>query len=214
MARKSMIGHWDSYYKDWPKGQIGLYGQGTLCLLGYEWMKDCSLIEDWGCGRGYFQWLCKPGQCVNLDCSCTPWADKQVDLVEYTSSVPGIMMRSVLEHNDEWETILRNALASFTERMALVIATPFGDRQIDVLVHPEAPFYSFSMSQITSVIDSCQAKWHFHDVPITDGMFPYEHIFYIWKEPAGSPRKREFEILAEHSKNPAELSRLYEPKQS
>ena len=33
-------------------------------------------------------------------------------------------MRHILEHNYEWARILDNALASFTERMALILFTP------------------------------------------------------------------------------------------
>jgi hypothetical protein len=47
-----------------------------------------------------------------------------VDLVEYRSGVSGIFMRHILEHNYEWARILDNALASFTQRMALILFTP------------------------------------------------------------------------------------------
>ena len=40
--------------------------------------------------------------------------------VQYRSSVPGIFMRHILEHNYEWARVLDSALASFTQRMALI----------------------------------------------------------------------------------------------
>jgi hypothetical protein len=42
----------------------------------------------------------------------------------YRREVPGIQMRHVLEHNGEWQVILRNALNDFTKRMALVVHIP------------------------------------------------------------------------------------------
>lgn len=207
---KSMIGKWDEYYREWPKGKVGCYGQGTTCELAYEWLKECNPIEDWGCGRGFFQSLCKPGQCRNLDCSCTPWADEQVDLVVYTSKVPGIQLRGVLEHNEDWEKILRNALNSFTERMALTLFTPFVDKQIDAWPDPSGvPCYSFAQSQIESILESCGVQWKLKkNIPVA-GMFPVEHIFYIWKDEHG-PEIPGMDIEASGSVDNLELAWLYE----
>jgi hypothetical protein len=180
---ESMIGKWDSYYKDWPKGQVGMYGQGTTLELSYDWLKDCPKIEDWGAGRGYFISMCKPGQGRGLDCSCTPWAEEQVDFVSYTSQVAGINMRGVLEHNYEWEKVLRNALKSFTQRMSLVLFTPFAEKQYDAWPDPTGvPCWSFAQSQIEDVLRDAGVKWHLQkNIPVK-GMFPVEHVFYIWRE--------------------------------
>ena len=179
---ESMLGKFDSYYKDWPKGKVGQFGCSTTYLLGYEWLKECSLIEDWGCGRGLFQSLCRPGQCRNLDCSCTPWADEQVELVTYKSKVPGIMMRGVLEHNYEWEKVLSNALSSFTERMALILFTPFGEKQKDLWPDPTGiPCLSLVKDQLLEVLRKGSVKWNLVENIETQTMFKMEHIFYIWK---------------------------------
>jgi hypothetical protein len=180
---ESMIGKWDSYYKDWPKGHVGMYGQGTTIELGYDWLKDCPKIEDWGAGRGYFMSLCKPGQGRGLDCSCTPWAEEQVDFHYYRSKVAGIHMRGVLEHNFKWEDVLWNALKSFTQRMALTLFVPFGPEQVDAWPDPSGvPCWQFAQSQIEDILREAGVKWHLQkDIPVT-GMFPVEHVFYIWKE--------------------------------
>ena len=178
---ESVIGKWDSYYKDWPKGTIGRFGDSLTYQLAYQWLKDCAFIEDWGCGRGFFQSLCNPGQCKGLDCSCTPWADECVDLTIYKSKVPGIMMRGVLEHNYEWEKVLRNALASFTDRMVLVLFTPFKEKQTDVWPSPDGPCFSFAKEQIDSILKTSGAKWRFEGNLPTDSMFKIEHIYYLWK---------------------------------
>jgi len=41
-------------------------------------------------------------------------------------------MRHVLEHNWTWPTILENALASFRDRMALIIFTPFAETTTEI----------------------------------------------------------------------------------
>ena len=78
-------------------------------------LKDCKIIEDWGCGMGWFKQFVK-SKYIGLDGSKTPHSDKKVDLTKYKSSVDGIFMRHILEHNFEWEKILRNACQSFTKK--------------------------------------------------------------------------------------------------
>jgi hypothetical protein len=46
------------------------------------------------------------------------------DLRYYTSSVEGILLRHVLDHNWCWEQILQNAIASFQKQLAIVIWLP------------------------------------------------------------------------------------------
>jgi hypothetical protein len=52
----------------------------------------------------------------------SPRCAEFVDLVQYRSSVPWIFMRHILEHNYEWARVLDNALASFTQRITLILA--------------------------------------------------------------------------------------------
>jgi hypothetical protein len=109
--------YWD-LEEPWP------YGETTSYKIGASWLASCALTEDWGCGAGWLRTLIPPEQYRGIDGSASPVCDEMVDLVSYRSSVPGIFMRHVLEHNYQWDRILENALASFRERMVLILFTP------------------------------------------------------------------------------------------
>jgi hypothetical protein len=113
---------WAAWYQGleepWP------YGETTSYEIGAAWLADCALTEDWGCGAGWLRTLIPPERYRGIDGTSSPVCDEVADLVTYRSTVPGIFMRRVLEHNHKWERILDNALASFTERMALILFTP------------------------------------------------------------------------------------------
>lgn len=95
------------------------YGVEQSYVDGMKWLDKCQLVEDWGCA------LCaakryRKGAYRGID--GTPGkADLIADLSTYRSKAPGIFMRHILEHNLDWRTILDNALASFTERMTLIL---------------------------------------------------------------------------------------------
>jgi hypothetical protein len=118
--------------------------------LGDDWLATCESIEDWGCGRGWFgkYFRTQPGVYRGLDvgvdsvAGVNPFADEIVDLRTYRSKVPGIFMRHVLEHNYDWRQVLANAVASFTERMFLVIFTPWSTTgQTEILKVNDDPLY-------------------------------------------------------------------------
>lgn len=173
------IGRWDSYYRGMTREQVGQFGDDVTYRKGYAWLKECSLIEDWGAGRGFFRTLCKENQYRGLDCSHTPHADEIVDFVEYRSHVPAIFMRHVLEHNAEWEKVLRNALDSFTERMALVLFTPYAEvtTQIGWDDDTHSPDYSFSKEDIARVIGAIPYTLE-ENIP-TQTMYKAEHVYYL-----------------------------------
>jgi hypothetical protein len=74
-----------------------------------------------------------------------------VDLVTYRSRVPGVFLRHVLEHNEAWARILDNAVASFTDRMVLILFTP--ERAVTEVIayHPEVgvPDIAFRLADLT-----------------------------------------------------------------
>jgi hypothetical protein len=74
-----------------------------------------------------------------------------VDLVQYRSSVPGIFMRHILEHNYEWARVLDNALASFTQRMALILFTPEREATQEIAFQHDVgvPDIAFRLADIT-----------------------------------------------------------------
>lgn len=128
----SNLGKWDPWYSQLsPDAAPQPYGATPTYEMGARWLRDCEVVEDWGCGKGWMrEVLLGRGRQVyiGIDGSDSPFADEVADLVEYRSEVGGIFMRGVLEHDYRWEKILENAVASFTHRMALVLFTPMIDR--------------------------------------------------------------------------------------
>ena len=120
---QSSAGRWQAFYaaagSPYPYGDTATYEKGAAFLKGLA-------IEDWGCGAGWFRRYVD-GPYRGIDGSASRFADDVVDLCSYISSTPGLFMRHVLEHNQDWQQILRNALASFGRRMVLVLFTPFSN---------------------------------------------------------------------------------------
>ena len=118
--------------------------------IGAAWLEDCARIEDWGCGAG-LSTLIPPERYRGIDGTPSPHCAEVVDLVEYRSTVPGIFMRHILEHNYEWARILDNALGSFTERMALILFTPEQEvtKQIAFQSDVGVPDLAFRLADIT-----------------------------------------------------------------
>ncbi len=114
----SNVGLWH----DWNAGaDPAPYSDSLTYELGAQFLESCSLVEDWGCGRGWMKQRVEALGCSyrGVDGSPSPFASIWADLVHYHSVVPGIFMRHVLEHNRDWPEILDNAVGSFTRRMAI-----------------------------------------------------------------------------------------------
>lgn len=145
----STLGKWTAWYQacegPWP------YGDTTSYEIGAAWLAGCALTEDWGCGTGWLRTLLPPDRYRGLDGSASPWCDAVVDLVAYRSTVPGIFLRHVLEHNDAWARILDNALASFTERMVLILFTPERPVTATIAFRPDigVPDIAFRLADLT-----------------------------------------------------------------
>lgn len=135
-----------NHSKPYPYGDVKTYE------LGAEFLKDCSSIEDWGCGRGYFRhhltdflkkkglpglWMKYKGIDFGVDSNRQAqnhFADVIADLTTYRSDPQpeGIFIRHVLEHNYKWDAILANALNSATKKAYICIYTPMlEDRGIE-----------------------------------------------------------------------------------
>lgn len=121
----SNVGKWDKHYAG-NNGRPMHYGNSQTYRLGGEALADCAVVEDWGCGLGWFkQYLSPTVRYIGVDGSRSPHAEIIDDLVLRRSEVEGVYMRGILEHNYDWELILDNALASYTKRFVLVTFTPF-----------------------------------------------------------------------------------------
>lgn len=174
-------GKWDRWYQGLE--EEAAYGDTATYALGGEFLRDCSVIEDWGCGKGWFKKFVPHGRYRGIDGSHTPFAEKIVDLVNYHSQVPGIYMRHVLEHNYQWQFILANALRSFTERMVLVLFTPLSDvtKEIAYSPDPGVPDISFSLEELLSIFKAADLKVEFTTLQ-TATQYGTETIFYLTKD--------------------------------
>jgi len=182
-----VIGRWSSWYDQIEAGDSPQpYGDTVSYSLGADWLKDCSTVEDWGCGMGWARSLFDPSQYRGLDGSVNPFVDKVVDLTLYRSNppVPGIFMRHVLEHNWDWERMLDNALASFTQRMALILFTPMAEvtHQIPDMEGCggiNVPAISFRHEDLTARMDgNITVLWN--DI-LSKTWFGGERIYYLEK---------------------------------
>jgi hypothetical protein len=156
------------------------YGDDTTYQKGIAFLDGYGTIEDWGCGTAYAKNFVKGSKYIGIDGSHSNYADKVVNLVEYTSETDCIFMRHVLEHNYNWRKILANAVNSFTKRMVLIIFTPFTEetRQIAFNQHPRMPDISFRKEELIEFFK----QFNYHEESLeTDTQYKTEHIFYIEK---------------------------------
>lgn len=154
------------------------YGDTTTYKLGAEFLKNCTTVEDWGCGTAFFSTvLDSEVKYIGVDGSQSKFNSLHTDLVKYTSSVDGIFMRHVLEHNHNWEPILKNALASFKSRMVLVLFTPTSDSTHVIANNANGvPDIAFNLADIETHLKPFRYRM---EVVKTDTQYGIETIFYI-----------------------------------
>jgi hypothetical protein len=143
------LGKWAIWYQDLEAPWA--YGDPTSYEIGAAWLAGCALIEDWGCGTGWLRTVIPPERYRGLDGTASLFCDAVVDVVTYRSRVPGVFMRHVLEHNDAWARILDNAVASFTDRIVLILFTPARTVTEAIACHPEVgvPDIAFRLADLT-----------------------------------------------------------------
>lgn len=172
------VGKWQGMFARTREPQP--FGATTTYELGAAFLCTCSLVEDWGCGLGWMSRYVKPDRYRGIDGSYSPFASLLADLTSYRSQVPGVFMRHVLEHNYEWQKILRNAMQSFQERFVLVLFTPMpakgSVRQIGFAEDVGVPELSFPLSAIAPFFTGC--TWHARSFK-TDTQYGEETIFFV-----------------------------------
>lgn len=159
------------------------YGDDTTYIKGMEFLDGHGTIEDWGCGFGHAKNFVHKSEYIGVDGS-SPFADKKVDLISYTSDTECIFMRHVLEHNADWRRILANAVASFKRRMVLVVFTPFGEVTRSIATSTSlttfpVPDISFRREDLTQFFSHLV---HRGETLTTDTQYGEEHIFYIQRD--------------------------------
>ena len=122
------------------------YDDETMYVEGMTRLKDCEVVEDWGCGTAWAKRY-RTGTYIGVDWA-PGFADVVADLHTYTSRVDGIYMRGVLEHNEDWQPILDNALAS-APHLVLVLFTPMAAETSVIAVNGRGiPDISFAAGDI------------------------------------------------------------------
>lgn len=182
MTNESMLGKWDKWYKNVDTMGAFRYGDTITYRLAADFMADIDEVEDWGCGTGGFKRFYK-GKYTGIDGSANPFVDKIADLREYRSSVDGIVMRHVLEHNYDWKSVLENAVASFNKKLCIIFFTPFVDETKEVAHNKkhgvDVPDIAFNRKDIERLFEGL--RWSSQDNIKTRTGLGIEHIYYIEK---------------------------------
>jgi hypothetical protein len=182
--RMSSAGAWDTHYlpdsAPWPAGD------NTTYLAGRDLLQHCETIEDWGCGLGWFKHISELTQVKGIDGTGNPAADVVADLLTYRSQPEGIFMRHVLEHNMGWREILRNALASFTKRMVLVLFTPWAPGNTQVQLHGRrmnsglvVPYLSLPRQELLDMFQLPGVSYCLIEDMQTDTRYKVEHLIVL-----------------------------------
>jgi hypothetical protein len=176
------MGKWEALFQanrdPFPFGDTATYEKASR-FLGH-----LDEIEDWGCGQQWFRRYLKPSVCYKgIDGSRSAGLDVLADLTKYVSKTEGILCRHVLEHNDAWETILRNALGSFTKRMVIVLFTPFAKTTRPMGYNPTigVPDISFAQHDLVRHFDGIH--WSLEEDLRTKTQYGVEQVFYLKKLP-------------------------------
>ena len=179
---ESMLGKWDDWYKDVKEMGSFKYGNTVTYELAADFLADMAEVEDWGCGTSGFKRFYK-GKYTGIDGSANPFVDKVVDLRDYHSSVDGIMMRHVLEHNYKWDKVLPNAVDSFNKKFCLILFTPFMDTTREIAHNKkhgvDVPDIAFSRKDIERFFEGL--KWRLQDNIRTRTGYRVEHVYYVEK---------------------------------
>jgi hypothetical protein len=177
----SNVGKWAAQYAS-ATVDPQPYGASRSYELGAAALADCATVEDWGCGLGWFKQFLPGGiTYLGVDGSSSPHADVVDDLATRRSTVDGIFMRHVLEHNYHWQDVLDNALASFTRRMVLVIFTPW-TRQVP---HYELRFEddygvpTLALDRQTLVDRFGNLEWSQQTIESPETFYGWEAVFTI-----------------------------------
>jgi hypothetical protein len=182
MSTGSNLGKWDKLYGTLPVSEPAiLYGDPTTYLIAASFFADVEEVEDWGCGAGGFRYFCLSSRYVGLDGSRTPFADKIVDLCKYRSIAQGIVLRHVLEHNYDWQSILSGAVQSFSKKLCLILFTPFSEQTKDISSNRiiDVPDLSFRRDDIERHFDGL--TWRLLANLKTNSQYAQEHVYLVWR---------------------------------
>ena len=180
----------DSYIDLWKKSYEGrpdikMFGSSMTYEMAAEFLDDCDIVEDWGCGRGGFT-LFRKKPIIGVDGTSTPFVHKIADLREYTSNVDGILLRHVLEHNRNWDKVLVNAINSFRKKLCVVLFVPLsedGTKEVSKIEDPDIPTLSLDKDGFLGHLNCGLVDYTYVGRLHTDSTFRNEHVYLITRKP-------------------------------
>lgn len=172
------LGKWTKLYEG--KETDHRYGDGGTYPIAAEFLADCDVVEDWGCGLGAFKAFCKT-RYIGVDGSHSKYADVIADLAVYRSSPDGILLRHVLDHNVQWEAILDNALASARKKLMVILFTPFVESTHVIRYYPSIDVPDIDIAKDDIIGHFKDVDWTLEEGLVIDTQYKVEHIFRITK---------------------------------
>jgi hypothetical protein len=172
-----MMGLWNNTYsKDIPRER---YGNELTYVLAEKFLHSLD-IEDWGCGTGRFKDY-HIGGYLGVDGSRSKYCDLVADLRKRKSHVPGILLRHVIEHNVAWRTIVKNAIASATKTVVIVLFTPFQEKTHAIGWSDEigVPDIGFSLDEMRAHLPK-KTEEHLN-ISSPSTQYGVEHLFVVEK---------------------------------
>lgn len=133
--------------------------------------------EDWGCGTGWAKRYFKNYK--GIDASPAKYVDVVTDLSDYISSTDNILMREVLEYNENWKKILDNVKKSFNKKLCLIISTPLVDKtHISYVSKNGIKEHSFNKQDILNELKEYKVK---EEIIKTSHLYGQDLILYVEK---------------------------------
>lgn len=108
-------------------GQVQ-YGDESSYQAAANWLDWPGwTVEDWGCGCAYAKRFFHHAKYIGIDGSQNDYADIcRVELDCRFSEPNGLLMRHVLDHNENWRAVLNRAANCCQNRMVLVFFIAWG----------------------------------------------------------------------------------------
>jgi hypothetical protein len=160
---QSNLNKWDNWYKELGTTPSSYkYSETETYRIAADFLKGLETVEDWGVGGGGF--LNHLPTAIGVDGSDTPFAEKKfVDLCNYTTLANGIHLRHVLEHNYNWQKVLKNALYSAVNKVVVTLFIPLSEGKTKELNHNlkhgvDVPDLSISKKQFNDILESFSPK--------------------------------------------------------
>lgn len=170
----------------WPKPDLYqhienkfMYGKDdTSYRIAGAYLSGKGLVEDWGCGTTYArQFIGAPYR--GVDGAWSKWCQEVIELTTYTSIVPKILMRHVLEHNPDWRIILKNFLDSFTDRAVLILFTQPAYRDVNIDPTNDIPTMELCEKDFNDILNRPDLRINIEELKTNTAPYGYECIYFM-----------------------------------